>query len=65
MGEERTFEQDPEYAIRLLVDIAIKALSPAINDPTTAMQALNHVGDPLPRLGRRHLEIGDFRDSDR
>ena len=34
---ERTFEQDPKYAIRLLVDIAIKALSPAINDPTTAV----------------------------
>src|SRR5208283_1036575 len=32
--EERTFEQDPTYAIRLLVDIAIRALSPAINDPT-------------------------------
>ena len=37
-GGERTFEQDPKYAIRLLVDIAIKALSPAINDPTTAVQ---------------------------
>ena len=37
LGAERTFEQDPKYAIRLLVDIAIKALSPAINDPTTAV----------------------------
>src|SRR5215213_3448495 len=34
---ERTFTQDPKYPIRLLVDIAIKALSPAINDPTTAV----------------------------
>src|SRR5215467_14966678 len=42
-GSERTFEQDPKYAIRLLVDIAIKALSPAINDPTTAVQALDQV----------------------
>jgi uncharacterized membrane protein len=33
LGAERTFEQDPKYAIRSLVDIAIKALSPAINDP--------------------------------
>jgi uncharacterized membrane protein len=40
LGGERTFEQDSKYAIRLLVDIAIKALSPAINDPTTAVQAL-------------------------
>lgn len=62
LGEERTFEQDPKYAIRLLVDIAIKALSPAINDPTTAVQALDHIGDLLLLLGRRQLEIGVFRD---
>jgi uncharacterized membrane protein len=62
-GGERTFEQDPKYAIRLLVDIAIKALSPAINDPTTAVQALDQIEDLLLRLGLRHLEIGAFRDS--
>ena len=64
LGEERTFEQDPKYALRLLVDIAIKALSPAINDPTTAVQALDQIGDLLMRLGQRHLEIGEYRDSD-
>lgn len=62
-GSQRTFEQDPKYAIRLLVDIAIKALSPAINDPTTAVQALDQIEDLLIRLGRRRLEIGAFRDS--
>lgn len=62
LGDERTFEQDPKYAIRLLVDIAIRALSPAVNDPTTAVQALDQIGDLLLRLGRRRLEIGDFRD---
>jgi uncharacterized membrane protein len=62
LGDERTFEQDPRYAIRLLVDIAIKALSPAINDPTTAVQALDEIEDLLIRFGRRRLEIGDFRD---
>src|SRR5215469_13932223 len=61
-GGERTFEQDPKYAIRLLVDIAIKALSPAVNDPTTAVQALDQIEDLLIRLGRRRLEIGAFRD---
>jgi uncharacterized membrane protein len=61
LGPERTFEQDPKYAIRLLVDIAIKALSPAINDPTTAVQALDQIEDLLLRLGRRRLEIGAFR----
>lgn len=64
MGGQRTFEQDPKYAIRLLVDIAIKALSPAINDPTTAVQALDQIEDLLLRLGRRRLEIGEFRDRD-
>jgi uncharacterized membrane protein len=62
MGEERTFEQDPKYAIRLLVDIAIKALSPAINDPTTAVQALDQIEDLLRRLGKRRLEIGAVYD---
>jgi uncharacterized membrane protein len=64
LGVERTFEQDPKYAIRLLVDIAIKALSPAINDPTTAVQALDQIEDLLLRLGKRRLEIGAFRDAD-
>ena len=63
MGGERTFEQDPKYAIRLLVDIAIRALSPAINDPTTAVQALDQIQDLLLRLGSRRLEIGAVRDS--
>jgi uncharacterized membrane protein len=58
MGTDRTFDQDPKYAIRLLVDIAIKALSPAINDPSTAVQALHQIQDQLLRLGRRRLEIG-------
>lgn len=62
IGDERTFEQDPKYAVRLVVDIAIKALSPAINDPTTAVQALDQIEDLLIRLGRRRLEIGDYRD---
>jgi uncharacterized membrane protein len=64
LGVERTFEQDPKYAIRLLVDIAIKALSPAINDPTTAVQALDQIEDLLLRLGQRHLESGAFRDNE-
>jgi uncharacterized membrane protein len=61
-GTERTFEQDPKYAIRLLVDIAIRALSPAVNDPTTAVQALDQIADLLIRLGHCRLEIGGFRD---
>jgi uncharacterized membrane protein len=62
LGSERTFEQDPKYAIRILVDVAIKALSPAINDPTTAVQALDQVEDLLLRLGRVDLSAGRVRD---
>ena len=43
LGRERTIEQDPLFALRILVDIAAKALSPAINDPTTAGQVLDHI----------------------
>ena len=62
VARERTFEQDPKYSLRLLVDIAIKALSPAINDPTTAVQALDQIEDLLRRLGRRALDAGCVRD---
>ena len=64
LGNQRTFDQDPKYAIRLLVDIAIKALSPAINDPTTAVQALDQIEDLLLRLGQRNLEVGQYRDNE-
>src|SRR5262249_28155205 len=64
LGPERTFEQDPKYPIRLLVDIAIKALSPAINDPTTAVQAIDQIEDLLRRLGGRDLDAGLARDAD-
>jgi uncharacterized membrane protein len=63
LGEQRTFEQDPKYALRLIVDIAIKALSPAINDPTTAVQALDQIEDLLLRLGRVNLAAGRIRDA--
>jgi uncharacterized membrane protein len=63
LGDERTFEQDPKFAVRILVDIAIKALSPAVNDPTTAVQALDQIGDLLLRLSRRRLEIGAYADA--
>jgi uncharacterized membrane protein len=62
LATTRTHEQDPKYAIRLLVDIAIRALSPAINDPTTAVQALDQIEDLLRRLGRRQLDAGYARD---
>lgn len=64
IGPERTFEQDPRFAFRILVDIANKALSPAINDPTTAVLALDQLHRLLLYVGRRHLDEGKVRDAD-
>jgi uncharacterized membrane protein len=62
LDTDQTIEENPKYAIRLLVDIAIKALSPAVNDPTTAVQALNQIDDLLRRIGTRQLDVGYVRD---
>ncbi|WP_328521746.1 DUF2254 domain-containing protein [Kribbella sp. NBC_00359] len=51
LGRERTIDQDPAFALRIMVDIAIRALSPAVNDPTTATQVLNHIDDLLLGIG--------------
>ena len=59
LGEERTIEQDPAFAIRIMVDIANRALSPAVNDPTTAVQVLNHLGDTLRMVGSTPLPSAD------
>jgi uncharacterized membrane protein len=64
LARERTFEQDPKYPIRLLVDIAIRALSPAVNDPTTAVQTIDQIEDLLLRLGQSDLDAGRIRDQD-
>ena len=54
-GPERTIEQDSIFAFRVIVDIAIKALSPAINDPTTAVTAIDQLQRLLQDVGRRYL----------
>jgi uncharacterized membrane protein len=63
VGQERTLEQDPTFAFRIIVDIALKALSPAINDPTTAVLALDRIQHLLRIVGNRHLDNGQLRDS--
>lgn len=52
-GYVRTLQQDPAFGIRLLVDTASRALSPAINDPGTAVQSLNIIIDLLARIADR------------
>jgi uncharacterized membrane protein len=62
LADDRQVDNDPSYAIRLLVDIAIRALSPAINDPTTAVSVLDELDGLLRVLGRRCLEENQVTD---
>jgi uncharacterized membrane protein len=55
LGSERTLQQDPTFAFRIIVDIALRALSPAINDPTTAVLAIDQLHRMLRRVGQRNL----------
>ena len=59
LGDERTIDQDPAFAIRIMVDIALMALSPAVNAPTTATQVLAHLGETLRVIGATDLELLD------
>lgn len=54
-GAERTIEQDATFALRVIVDVGVKALSAAINDPTTAVLAIDQLHRLLRIVGRRHL----------
>ncbi|MEA1048424.1 DUF2254 domain-containing protein [Lamprobacter modestohalophilus] len=62
LGAERTLAQDPAFALRILVDIANKALSPGINDPTTAVQAIDYIYWMLREVGMRRLGNGCVKD---
>ena len=63
LGSERTLEQDPTFAFRIVIDIALKALSPAINDPTTAVLAIDQLHRMLRSVGMRQLGTDEFLDS--
>lgn len=68
VGYERTSTQDIGFGLRQMVDIAIKALSPGINDPTTAVHALGHVSAVLcaiARLPQQRLALRDDDDIER
>jgi uncharacterized membrane protein len=61
-GPERTLEQDPTFAFRIIVDIALKALSPAINDPTTAVIAIDQLHRLLRKAGNKNLRTDEILD---
>ncbi|GGE92835.1 DUF2254 domain-containing protein [Massilia psychrophila] len=51
----RTVEQDPAFGVRQLVDVALKALSPGVNDTTTAVQCLDYIGAVMATMARRAI----------
>jgi len=66
LGIERSIEDDPAFALRIMVDIAIRALSPAVNDPTTAVQLINQIEALIRGLmpyldDARHIVVTDLR----
>ena len=61
-GTERSFDQDPMLALRLLADIGLRALSPAVNDPATAVDAIDATEGVLRSLATRELDVADVAD---
>ena len=59
---ERSIYQDPAYGIRMLVDIALQALSPAVNAPTTAHQVINRLTNLLLIIAQKPAQTGAFTD---
>lgn len=56
VGRHRTIVQDAGYGIRQIVDVALKALSPGINDTTTAVECVDYLGAILSQAARRRIE---------
>ncbi|MGY6588878.1 MAG: DUF2254 domain-containing protein [Wenzhouxiangella sp.] len=63
-GPERTDEQDTEFTINQLVEVALRALSPGINDPFTALSCIDHLAAGLCRVGQRDFPGGLVVDGD-
>jgi uncharacterized membrane protein len=64
LGSHRSIEQDAAFGIRQLVDVALKAISPGINDPTSASDCVVRLGQILVASGRRHHPRRAFRGTD-
>ncbi|RKS75328.1 putative membrane protein [Motilibacter peucedani] len=64
LGGERVHTEDLAYGFRKLVDIAVRSVAQPFNDPTTAVQALHRLHDPLRQLAPRPLPGGEHRDED-
>ena len=64
IGVHRTPVQDLEYSIRHLVEIAVRAMSPAINDPYTAVAVIQRLSATWPQIFARELPTGTVQDAD-
>jgi uncharacterized membrane protein len=64
IGNGRTPTQDVEYAVNQLTEMAVRAMSPAINDPFTAMTCLDHLGDGLAKFIRQGEKGSHYTDRD-
>ncbi|TGB01871.1 DUF2254 domain-containing protein [Halobacillus salinus] len=64
IGNERTDIQDIEFSIQKLVEIAVKAISPSINDPHTAVNCINRIGSLLTELAHVHQPIRYYADDE-
>ncbi|MBT2364427.1 DUF2254 domain-containing protein [Streptomyces sp. ISL-10] len=64
VGVDRTFHQDLGFGLRQLSDIALRALSPAVNDPTTAVQCVDRIVQFLAAAAGRPLGAVHYRDRD-
>lgn len=64
LGPERTPDYDIEFSLRRIVEIAQRALSPGMNDPTTAIYCLDRLGEVLGVLADRHMPTGRIMDKE-
>lgn len=64
LGAERSHQQDVEHSIEQLVEVAVRALSPGINDPFTAISCLEYLGAALLTIGRRRIPSAYRYDED-
>ncbi len=64
LGSMRTAEQDLEYCIRQLVEVALRALSPGVNDPFTAMNCIDHLGGAMVSITQKRLPAHHHHDAD-
>lgn len=62
LADRRSNQQDPGFGLQQLTDIALKALSPGVNDPTTALMSLNYIGAIVQKLAHQQIRPQVFCD---